>query len=223
MSEMESAVDTQSKKRPQSFGEEIANSITHGIATLLAIAAIPILVVTAVRFGDATAIVSFSIFGASLFILYLASTIYHALPQGRTKHLFGILDHCAIYILIAGTYTPILLVTMGGGWGWSLFGVIWGLALCGVIFKSIYGTRFPMLSNALYLGMGWIVLIAIKPLVASMPVAGLAWLVGGGLAYTIGIVFYIAGSRWLYAHTIWHLFVLTGSLCHFFAVLFYVR
>ena len=216
-------IHAKTKKRSQTAGEELANSITHGVATLLSLLAIPILISSALNTDNIVAVISFSIFGLSLFVLYLASTIYHALPQGRVKTLFGIFDHCAIFILIAGTYTPILLVTMAGRWGWSLFGVVWGLALCGIVFKLIYGKRYRMLSNALYLGMGWIIIIAIKPLIASMPSGGLAWLVGGGLAYTLGIVFYIADSRWHYAHTIWHLFVFTGSLCHFFAVLFYVR
>lgn len=209
------------KCRPQSFGEEIANSIIHGIAAALAIAAIPILVVGALDFG-AVGIVSASIFGASLFLLYLASTLLHALPSGKAKNVFGVLDHCAIYILIAGTYTPLVLVSLGGAWGWAMFGVIWGMALIGIIYKSIWGDRFPMLSNLWYLLMGWIILVAVKPLLAALPTAGVWWLLGGGLAYTFGVIFYIADSRWRYAHTVWHLFVVLGSFCHFFAVLFYV-
>ena len=158
-----------SLKRTQSPEEEMANSLSHGIAALFSIAAIPILIVAAVQKGGALNIVSHSIYGASLFILYLASSILHALPQGRAKRLFEILDHCAIYILIAGTYTPFVLVSLSGAWGWSLFGVIWGLALLGILFKSFFGVRYPMASNALYLLMGWIVLIAIKPLMNSVP------------------------------------------------------
>lgn len=207
--------------RPQSMGEEIANAIIHGIATALAIAAIPILVVDALDVG-ALGIVSASVFGASLFLLYLASTLLHALPNGKAKAVFNVLDHCAIYLLIAGTYTPLLLVSLGGSLGWAMFGVIWGMALIGVIYKSVWGNQHPMLSNVWYLVMGWIILVVIKPLLAALPAEGVRWLLGGGLAYTVGVVFYVADSRWKYAHTVWHLFVLVGSLCHFFAILFHV-
>lgn len=209
--------------RSQSLGEEIANSISHGAAALLSLVALPILVVGAVQQGGALNIVSSSIFGVSLVLLYLASTLCHSLPQGKAKRVFEILDHCAIYLLIAGTYTPFLLVSLGGGWGWSLFGVIWGLALLGVLFKSIFGIRYPMASNALYLLMGWLVLVAIKPMMAAVPSAGLAWLLAGGLAYTLGVVFFVMDSRWKFAHFIWHFFVVAGSACHFVAVFFYVR
>ena len=186
-------------------------------------AAIPILVVSAVKNSGALQIVSFSIYGASLFLLYLASTICHALPQGKAKRVFEILDHCAIYILIAGTYTPFLLVSLGGAWGWSLFGVVWGLAVFGIVFKSIFGTKYMLASNLLYLVMGWLVVIAIQPLIESLPKAGFNWLLAGGLAYTLGVVFFIADSRWRFAHFIWHLFVILGSVCHFVAILGYVR
>ncbi|MBT5330210.1 MAG: hemolysin III family protein [Porticoccaceae bacterium] len=209
--------------RSQSLGEEIANSVSHGVAALLSLVALPILVVGAVQQGGALNIVSSSIFGVSLVLLYLASTLCHSLPQGKAKRVFEILDHCAIYLLIAGTYTPFLLVSLGGGWGWSLFGVIWGLALLGVLFKSIFGIRYPMASNALYLLMGWLVLVAIKPMMAAVPSAGLAWLLAGGLAYTLGVVFFVMDSRWKFAHFIWHFFVVAGSACHFVAVFFYVR
>ena len=212
------------KARRQTLGEEIANSVSHGVATAFAVAAIPILIVGAVRYGgDATHIVSVSIYGTSLFLLYLASTICHALPQGKSKRVFEILDHCAIYILIAGTYTPFLLVSLGGAWGWSLFGVVWGLALFGILFKSIFGIKYPMASNALYLIMGWLIILAIKPMSQALPSAGMAWLVAGGLAYTLGVVFFIADSRWRFAHFIWHIFVALGSVCHFIAILCYVR
>ena len=209
--------------RRQSLGEEIANSVTHGVAAAFAVAAIPLLVVSAVKNGDALHIVSFSIFGASLFLLYMASAVCHALPNGKAKEVFEILDHCAIYLLIAGTYTPFLLVSLGGAWGWSLFGVIWGLALFGILFKSIFGIKYPMASNLLYLVMGWLVVIAIKPMMNSIPSAGLAWLLAGGLAYTFGVVFFVADSKWRFAHFIWHIFVVVGSACHFVAVIAYVR
>lgn len=211
-----------SSARSQSLGEEIANAVTHAIGMLLAVAALPILTVAAVQQGSAIGVVGVSIFGATLFLLYFASTIFHALPQGPAKRVFGILDHCAIYLLIAGTYTPIVLVALGGSWGWSMFGVIWGMAVGGIIFKAIFRLKYPMLSNLLYLVMGWTILIAIRPLIDAVPAAGLAWIVAGGLAYSLGLLFYVFDSRWRYAHFIWHLFVLAGSLCHFFAVLFYI-
>ncbi len=209
--------------RRQSFGEELANSITHGVAALLAVIATPVLIVGAVQKGGALNIVSSSIFGVSLFMLYLASAICHALKPGKAKRVFEILDHCAIYILIAGTYTPFLLVSLGGAWGWSLFGVIWGLAVFGILFKSIYGIRYPLASNLLYLVMGWIIVIAIKPMIAAVPQAGLFWLLAGGLAYTFGIVFFVLDSRWKFAHFIWHVFVVLGSACHFVAVFWYLH
>ena len=185
--------------------------------------AIPLLVVAAVHKGGALNIVSSAIFGTSLLLLFSASVFSHALLGGRAKRVFEILDHCAIYILIAGTYTPFLLVSLGGAWGWSLFGVIWGLALFGILFKSIWGLRYPTASNALYLLMGWLVIIAIKPMLAAVPIAGLWWLLAGGLAYTFGILFFIFDSRWKFGHFVWHLFVLLGSISHVIAVLIYVR
>lgn len=214
--------DSVASARSQTLGEEIANSVTHGVAALLSLVALPILVVGAVQKGGALNILSSSIFGASLVLLYLASTLCHSLPRGRAKQVFEILDHCAIYLLIAGTYTPFLLVSLGGTWGWSLFGVIWGLALLGVIFKSVFGIRYPMASNALYLLMGWLVLVAIKPMMAAVPEAGMMWLLAGGIAYTLGVVFFVLDNRWRFAHFVWHLFVLSGSACHFLAVFFYV-
>lgn len=219
---MSEEVPIKTAGRKQSFGEEIANSISHGVAALFAIAAIPILVLAGIQKGGVLSIVSHSIFGATLFILYLASSVLHALSAGRIKSLFEILDHCAIYLLIAGTYTPFLLVSLGGAWGWSLFGVIWGLALFGVLFKSFQGIRFPVASNALYLIMGWIVIIAIKPMIKAVPVEGLMWLLAGGLFYSFGVIFYVGSDRWRYAHFVWHLFVIMGSVSHFISVLLYV-
>lgn len=208
--------------RRQTLGEEIANSITHGLGALLSVIALPVLIVSAVQKGGALNIVSSTLFGVSLLLLYLSSTFCHALPQGKAKRVFEIIDHCAIYILIAGTYTPFLLVSLGGAWGWSLFGVIWGMALFGVLFKSIWGLKYPMASNALYLLMGWLVVVAIKPMLEAVPAAGMWWLLAGGLAYTFGVLFFVFDSRWKFAHFIWHFFVLMGSLCHFVAVLVYV-
>lgn len=207
--------------RPQTYREEFANAISHGLGALAAIAAIPVLIVGATRETGVAAVIGATVFGASLLILYLASTIYHALPAGKAKRIFMIIDHCAIFLLIAGTYTPFTLGVLRGSWGWSLFGVVWGLALFGIILKSVFGIRYQGLSTTLYLAMGWLVIVAAKPMLAAVPTAGLLWLLAGGLAYTLGVVFFLLDSRVRYAHFIWHLFVVAGSLCHFMAVFWY--
>ena len=204
--------------RPQSLGEEIANSVSHGVALLLAVIGTPFLVMSAVRQADAAFIVGASVFALTMVLLYGASMVYHALPRNRAKRVFKVLDHGAIYLLIAGTYTPFTLGVLRGAWGWTLFGLIWGLAVAGVVLKSMNRMSHPHLSTGLYLLMGWLVLIAIKPLVANVPTAGLWWLVAGGLAYTAGVVFYATDSRWRYGHFVWHLFVMAGTACHFVAV-----
>jgi len=202
------------------MGEEIANSVSHGIGLLGALAVTPILIVVASKRGGATGIVAASVFGATMILMYLMSTLYHALPESRAKWVFNVLDHCAIYVLIAGTYTPFTLVVLGGGWGWSMFGVIWGLAVVGVVFKAVGRMRHPVLSTAIYVVMGWLVMIAIKPLWHQLPLWGVIWLGAGGIAYTLGVTFFAArGMR--YNHFVWHLFVLMGSTCHFIAVLKY--
>jgi hemolysin III len=213
--------NTGTLERPQSTGEEIANAISHGVALLGAIAAIPILVVGAVRDGGVSGIVGASIFGVTLLFLYLASTIYHSLPVGKAKRIFMIIDHCAIFLLIAGTYTPITLGALRGSWGWSLFGIVWGLAIFGIILKTIFRKRYQALSTFLYLVMGWLVIVAAQPLLSSVAMPGLLWLLAGGLAYTVGIAFYFIDSKVRYAHFVWHLFVIAGSCCHFVAVLWY--
>ena len=204
--------------RPQTVGEEIANSVTHGVGFLAALAALPLLVVTAAQRGGAADVVGGAVFGSSMILLYLASTLYHAVPAPGARRWLRRLDHGAIFLLIAGTYTPFTLGVLGGGWGWSLFGVVWGLAAAGIAVKLVAGPRWPVLSTALYVSMGWMVLIAIRPLWLRLPAAGMALLVAGGLAYTLGVVFYAQPSR-RYAHAVWHLFVLAGSTFHFFAVL----
>lgn len=168
----------------------------------------------------AAAIVGTGIFAATVALLYLTSTLYHALPPGRAKRVFRILDHGAIYLLIAGTYTPFTLGVLRGPWGWTLLGLIWALALAGIVLKSVGGVRLPRLSTSLYLAMGWLVLVAAKPLWQAMPASGLFWLIAGGVAYTAGVAFYVA-RRLRYAHFVWHLFVLAGTACHFVAVLRY--
>ncbi len=204
-----------------SLGEEIANSITHGIGAGLSIAGLTLLVVLASLYGNVWHIVSFSIYGSTLIILYLASTLYHSLPNPKVKHVFKIIDHSAIFLLIAGTYTPFLLVNMRGVWGWTLFGILWGLTILGIIFKILFIYRFQKLSLVFYLAMGWMSVLAFKQMVATIDTGGLIWIGVGGLAYTAGIIFYV-WHRLPYHHAIWHLFVLAGSICHYFAILFYV-
>lgn len=204
----------------QSPGEEIANSVSHGAGVLLAVAAVPILVVGAVRRGTAADIVGASVFGGAMVLLYMTSTLYHALPRGRAKKVFRVLDHSAIFLMIAGTYTPFTLGVLFGGWGWTLFGLVWGVAAGGIVLKAVAGVRFRLLSTLLYIAMGWLMVIAVKPLISGMETAGLIWLLAGGLAYTGGAAIY-AVKRVRYSHFVWHLFVLTGSVCHFFAVFGY--
>ena len=207
--------------RHQTLGEEVANSLSHGLGLLLAIAGLPVLIVRADHTGSVYALVGAAIFGGNAILLYLASTLYHAIPHQRIKAILRALDHAAIYLLIAGTYTPITLGVLRGGWGWTLFGLIWSLALAGMLFKAMGGLRFPRLSTVLYLAMGWVGVIAIRPLWLHMGVGGLVWLAAGGLAYTLGVVFFVLDEKVRYSHFIWHLFVLAGTTCHFFAVLFY--
>ncbi len=204
-------------KREQTLGEEIANAVSHGVGFLGAVAVTPILILTALSAGTA-AIVGACIFGATMIILYLASTLYHAFPQSRTKRLFQIFDHGAIFLLIAGTYTPFTLGLLRGAWGWSLFGIVWGLAIIGVTVKSIGGANSSKFSTGIYLVMGWLAIVAVKPLWLNMPAWGLFWLLAGGLMYSAGVLFFVA-DRIRYSHFIWHLFVLAGTACHVVAVL----
>ncbi|MCB5266905.1 MAG: hemolysin III family protein [Candidatus Cloacimonetes bacterium] len=202
----------------QSLPEEIANAITHGVGVGLAIAALVVLVVHAARISDTWKIVSFSIYGATMIILFLSSTLYHSFPQPYLKRFFRILDHSSIFLLIAGTYTPVTIGSMRGGWGWSLFGVIWGLTLIGIVLKIFAMSKLKWLSIVVYLTMGWIILIAIKPLIAVVSRDFLIWILAGGLAYSLGIVFYVA-RKIPFHHAVWHLFVLAGSFFHFLAML----
>jgi len=203
--------------RPQTRGEEIANSVSHGLGFALAVVAAPILIVAATRRGTLSDLIAVSVFAAAMVLMYLSSTLYHALPHGRAKRVFHVLDHAAIYLLIAGTYTPFTLGVLKGGWGWTLFGLVWGLAALGVLLKAFAGIRWHGISTAVYVGMGWLVLIAAKPLWDSLPLAGLAWLLAGGLAYTGGVYFYVRKDL-RYGHLVWHLFVVAGTTCHFIAV-----
>lgn len=201
--------------------EELANTVTHGLGALFSLGALVFLVVFSSLNGNAYHIVSSSIFGGSLLLLYSMSTCYHWVRTPHRKNIFRTLDHSSIFLLIAGTYTPFTLVTLHGGWGWTLFGLVWGLAVIGVMLKTLTRHELKKLSLGLYIAMGWLIIIAAKPLLASVDFGGLALLVGGGLCYTLGIVFYVWQSL-AFNHAIWHLFVLAGSLLHFFAVFFYV-
>lgn len=209
--------------RAQTFGEELANALSHGLGFLLAAASLPILVVFAVRHGSTMDVVAASVFSATMMLLYFVSMLYHALPLGRAKRVLNRLDHAAIYVFIAGSYTPFAFGVLRGAWGWTLFGVVWGIAAVGVAAKLFNRLQHPGWSTALYVGMGWVALVAIVPLVERMPAGGLAWLVGGGLAYTAGAVVFMFDSRLRFGHFVWHLFVLAGSTCHFFAALWYAH
>ena len=212
--------DGQQRKRTQSLGEEIANSVSHGVGLLVALIAAPALVIDAIQRGDTVGIVGASVFAATMVLLYVTSTLYHALPPSRAKAIFRILDHSAIYLFIAGTYTPFALGVLRGPWGSSLVILVWGLALVGIGLKAIGGVGYPKLSTGVYLAMGWLILIAAKPLVAAIPPWGLFWLLAGGLVYTAGVGFF-AAPRVRYTHFVWHLFVAAGTSCHFVAVLRY--
>lgn len=209
----------QNMRRDQTTGEEIANSISHGIGFLGAVAVTPVLIINAIPAG-AFSIVGASIFGATMMVLYLTSTLYHAFPHSRTKQVFRIFDHGAIFLLIAGTYTPFALGLLRGAWGWSLFGIVWALAIFGVILKSVGGPGNQKLSTALYLAMGWLAVVAAKPLWLGLPAWGLFWLIAGGLMYSAGVLFFVK-ERMKFSHFIWHLFVLGGTACHVMAVMFY--
>lgn len=207
--------------RPQSPAEEIANSLSHGIGLLAALAAMPVLIVAATRHGYAANLVGATVYGATMVMLYLSSTIYHALPPGSAKSRVGRIDHSAIYLFIAGSYTPFSLGVLNGAWGWTLFGLVWGIAVVGLTLKVFDKLKHPLLSTGLYLAMGWLVVIAAVPLLERVSAAGLAWLVAGGLAYSVGVIFYLTDARLKFGHFIWHLFVMAGTACHFFAVLWY--
>ncbi|MBN1366187.1 MAG: hemolysin III family protein [Syntrophaceae bacterium] len=201
--------------------EEIFNSIIHGIGILISIAGLVLLIVFSALYGDSRHIVSCTIFGTALVLLYTASTLYHSFQKPSIKHLFRIFDHSCIYILIAGTYTPFLLITIQGTIGWVMFAIVWSVTLIGVFFKVYFVHRFEIISTIAYISMGWLIIFAIKPLFQALPGGGLALLISGGFAYTIGTIFY-AWKRLPFNHAIWHLFVLSGSVCHFFSVMFYV-
>ena len=205
-------------KWDQSFGEELANSVSHGLGLLAALIGGPVLMVAAWRGGDRYFFIGTAVFIAAMLLVYLGSTLYHAWPRGPIKSIFQLIDHSAIFLLIAGTYTPFTLGPLRGAWGWTILALVWTLAILGVILKSVHGTeQRKKLSMTLYLGMGWLILVAFRPLILHVPTPSLAWLMAGGIAYTGGVFFYVS-KRSRYTHFVWHLFVLFGTTCHFLAV-----
>jgi hemolysin III len=210
------------RERAPTLGEEIANGITHGVGLLASLVAVPLLVAAVCDDRDPWRLAGVAVYAASVVTLYGVSTAYHLVPASAAKALLQRLDHAAIYLLIAGTYTPFMLVNLRGGWGWSLLTVVWALAVLGIVLKSVWWQRVRPISTPFYLAMGWLALVAIRPLQAHVAPAGLAWLFVGGLCYSIGVVFY-HWERLRYGHSVWHLFVLAGSACHFWSVWHYSR
>lgn len=202
-----------------SLGEEIAHSVSHGIGAVLSAVGLGFLIWLSLEHGDAWMVVSSIVYGLSLILLYSASTLYHAIPHPRAKRIFQLLDHSMIFVLIAGTYTPFALVSLHGPWGWSLFGVVWGIAIAGIMLETIKKERIKWLSLSLYIGLGWMAIVVIKPMLDAVPAIGLLFLLAGGLSYTFGVIFYVR-KQMLYHHAIWHIFVMAGSALHFCAVLF---
>jgi hemolysin III len=206
--------------RCQTLGEEIANSVSHGIGLVASLAAAPFLMGAMFRRGDAVLILAAGIFAVTVVLLYLSSTLYHAMPESRAKRILQVIDHSAIYLLIAGTYTPFALGVLRGPLGWTLLSVVWLLAALGVALKTTQGIVWPRLSTALYLAMGWLALVAARPFLREVPLPGLLWITAGGLAYTAGVAFF-AADRLRYGHFVWHLFVIAGTACHYIAILQY--
>ncbi len=217
----ESSNKREHKKRAYSLGEEIANAVTHGLGIGLSIAALTLLVVFAAIWGNGWHLASAIVYGVTMLLLYVASTLYHSIPGERARHVFKIIDHSSIYLLIAGTYTPFTLVTLRDSGGWWLFGIVWALAITGVALEAFWVYRPKWVSSVVYLGMGWLVIFMIKPLLENLASGGIWLLVAGGLAYSLGTVFYVL-KKVPYTHAIWHLFVLGGSVCHFLAVMLFV-
>lgn len=201
--------------------EDIANAVSHGFGLVLALAAVPVLIVLGALNGGPVHAATFSVYGASLVLVYASSTLYHATQRPRLKHLFRILDHAAIYLLIAGTYTPVTLISMNGPWGWTLLSLVWVLAVGGVVFKVFFTGQFQTLSTVLYLVMGWLIVVAVEPMAESVTSAAMLWFIAGGLSYTLGVAFFV-WDRIPYNHTVWHVFVIAGSACHYVALLLYV-
>lgn len=203
------------------IGETIANSVTHGVGLAASLIALPLVIFASLKRGDPLQVVGAAVFGLSLVLLYGASTVYHSFPRSSATRVLRVIDHSAIYLLIAGSYTPFALGPLRGPWGWSLLAAVWTMALIGIALKSIHGFVRPGLSTALYIAMGWLSIVAVRPLITHVGAAGFWWLLAGGLCYTGGVVFYATDTRLRYGHAVWHVFVLAGSTCHFFAVLWH--
>jgi len=214
---------TPSLERPQTLGEEIANAISHGLGFLLAVAAMPVLVQQAAQRGTAINVAAAAVYSTTMLLLYLVSALYHAVPASRYKSWLNRMDHAAIYLFIAGSYTPFALGVLHEGWGWTMFCVVWSAAAVGVTVKLLDRLRHPLWSTGLYVAMGWVALLAAGPMLARMSPAGIAWLVAGGLSYTLGALVFMIDNRVRYAHFVWHLFVIGGSACHFIAALRYAQ
>lgn len=204
------------------LGEELWNAITHGLGVLLSIAALVLCVVKSAISGNATAVVASSVYGSMMIILYLMSTLYHSLKVNNAKRVFNIIDHCSIYLLIAGSYTPYTLVTLKGALGWTIFGVIWGAAILGIVLNAIDLKKFRTISLVSYIVMGWLIIVAFGPLAKTLPLGGILFLLLGGIAYTVGAIFYAVGKKKKYMHSVFHIFVLIGSILQFFSIYFYV-
>lgn len=202
-------------------GEEIGNAISHGVGLGLSIAALVILIYVGVKYGDSRYVISYSIYGSSLVVLYLASTLYHSVPEGKVKDLFKILDHSAIFLLIAGTYTPITLIALRGRLGTTLFIIVWTIAFLGIVFKMFFSKKYKKISTLMYLLMGWLIIFAIKPLLTNLNTISTIFLVSGGIVYSLGTIFYL-WKKLKFNHLIWHFFVLGGSVCHFFMMYFLI-
>jgi len=209
--------------REQTRQEELFNSLSHGFAFIAAIVATPYLLTEVAQHRDSRYVIGAGIFAASIILLYFFSACYHALPHGKSKRVFRVIEHSAIFVLIAGTYTPLTLGVLRGGLGWTLLGLIWALAILGIVLKFLHRLSHPIASTGLYLLMGWLIIAAINPLYLNYSLPGLYWLVAGGVAYTVGVAFFATDSRIRYGHFIWHLFVMSGTSCHYLAVLAYAR
>ncbi|MDO8502174.1 MAG: hemolysin III family protein [Gemmatimonadaceae bacterium] len=203
------------------IGETIANSVTHGVGLAASLIALPLVIFASLKRGDPLQVVGAAVFGLSLVLLYGASTVYHSFPRSSATRVLRMIDHSAIYLLIAGSYTPFALGPLRGPWGWALLAAVWAMALIGIALKSIHGFVRPGLSTTLYIAMGWLSIVAVRPLITHVGAAGFWWLLAGGLCYTGGVVFYATDTRLRYGHAVWHVFVLAGSTCHFFAVLWH--
>lgn len=212
------------KKHPhQAIDEEIVNVATHAIGVLLGIVALFLLVIHPEVHSNLKMMISVSIYSCTLIFSYLCSVLYHAVQYKPAKHFLHVLDHSGIYLLIAGTYTPFMIISIGGVVGWTMFCIIWGLALIGLIYKWFFMGRWPVFSTVLYLCMGWLAVVAIRPIIQHLPFAAILWIFAGGACYTLGVIFFSFDHKIKFFHALWHLFVLAGSICHFFAILFYVR